>query len=56
MEPQYASSGVLLCGACETRLASLFNAMQTDGKIADFARATTDQEFSAKMYKKYDIE
>lgn len=40
----------------EAKLASLFNAMQADKAIADFAKAAADLEFRAKMYEKYGIE
>ena len=40
----------------EAKLASLFDAMKADGAIADFAKATADLEFRAKMYEKYGVE
>ena len=43
-------------GEGEAKLASLFNAMQADKAIADFAKAAADPEFRAKMYEKYSIE
>ena len=40
----------------EAKFAALIIAMQADGAMADLIKASTDQEFRAKMYEKYGIE